>query len=141
MKRRLFVAIMAAAFAQQTVNAQPLDCSYNWSERWGSGWCDLKSPIKLAKNTCVSLSIGGSANQILVRVLKNGEDPNQPIGILDTKTVPKNRQVTVEFRKEYLNVVQISVHGGRKAWHIALGNQNGPATLQMVKQINCPDTK
>ena len=142
MKRKacLLVAFIVTLLSvQQTASAQPLDCSYGWSDRWGSGWCDLQAPMNLAEGACISLLIGGTANNILVRVLRDGEDPNQAVGLLGGPiSVPENRNVIVRLRRTYSNVVQISVHGGRKAWHIPLGNQNGPATLQLVEHVSCP---
>lgn len=140
-KAFLFIAFMAAVAAQQTVSAQPLDCSYGWSDRWGSGWCDLQAPMNLAEGACISLLIGGTANKILVRALRDGEDPNQAVGLLGGPiSVPQNRNVVVKLRRTYSNVVQISVHGGRRAWHISLGNNNGPATLQLIEYVSCQGT-
>jgi hypothetical protein len=138
-KAYLLVVFIAAMAVHGAVSAQPLDCSYGWSDQWGSGWCDFRAPMNLAQGICMRLLIGGTANQILVRVLRDGEDPNRPVGLLgDPMSVPKDRKVIIKLDRTYSNVVQISVHGGRKAWHISLGGQNGPATLQLVERVSCP---
>jgi len=123
------------------VIGQPLNCLLGSSSRWGSGWCEFEPPINLMKGTCLRLAIGGTANKVLIRILRAGEDPNEPIGLLRgciPFTVPNDRKIIISLERTYSNVVQISVHGGRQAWHCNLGSNNGPATLLMVEQVECP---
>lgn len=135
----LSVIIMCVLSITGAAIGQPLDCSYGASSQGGSGWCKLNAPMNLAEGLCMRLSIGGTADKILVRVLRDGEDPNTAVGLLgDPVSVPKDRKVIVKLGKRYSNVVQISVHGGRKPWNTPLGSQNGPATLDFVERIKCP---
>jgi len=137
----LLVVFIAVLSIEGSVIGQPLDCLFGSSSRWGSGWCDFEHPINLTEGTCLRLSIGGTANKILVRILRAGEDPNEPIGLLGNPiTVPNNRKIIIRLERTYSNVVQISVHGGPQAWHFNLGSNNGPATLLMVEQVECPTT-
>lgn len=118
---------------------QALGCSYGWSDQWGSGWCDIQPPMNLVDGSCIKLSIGGTANKVLVRVLRDGENPNVAIGLLgDPLSVPKDRKIIIKLGRTYSNVVQISVHGGRKPWNISLGNNNGPAKLDLAESVKCP---
>lgn len=139
----LLVVFIVVLFIERNIMGQPLDCLFGSSSRWGSGWCDFEHPINLTKGTCLRLSIGGTARRVLIRILRAGEDPNEPVGLLQgclPFTVPNNRKIIIKLEKTYSNVVQISVHGGRRAWQCYLGNNNGPAILLMVEQVKCPTT-
>ncbi|MBN1573111.1 MAG: hypothetical protein JW984_07945 [Deltaproteobacteria bacterium] len=146
MRRKLLLMVFMVVLvlsAGGTVIGQPLDC-YNYGEsiQYGSGWCDLKPPINLAEETCLKLTIGGTATKVLVRLLKGGEDPNSAVGLIgDPITVPSNRIIIVKLKKAYLNVVQVSVHGNPSPFGIDLGINNGPARLDMVEKVDCPAEK
>jgi len=137
----LLIAFIITIATHVPVSAQPLECTYSSSDQWGSGWCDLFPPMNLAEGVCLDLKIGGSANMILIRVLREGEDPNQSVGLIgEPIKLPDDREVTVNLRKTYSNVVQISVHGGPNPFRISLGSNNGPAKLQLVEHVNCPSS-
>ncbi len=101
------------------------------SPKWGSGWLDLSKVQKFHKGDKLRLKIGGSAGMILVRVLRQGEDPSQPVGIVgDPVKVPSNKIVEVTLDQDVSHVVHISVHGKANPFGMFdLGANNGPATL------------
>jgi len=57
--------------------------------KWGSAWIDLATPRDFKKGERLRLTLGGSgdpkkkpAEKVLVRLLRKGDDPNLPVGIL-----------------------------------------------------------
>jgi hypothetical protein len=123
------------SLAQTTLNG-----NIGSSGQYGSGWIDLFSMQNFKKGDNIRLTIGGSAQKILVRLLSAGQFPEQPVGILPGKDpekgnafvtkVPINRIVLVKLDSSYSNVIQISVHGGPNPWgQFPLGASNGPATI------------
>jgi hypothetical protein len=99
------------------------------SPQWGSGWIDLSS-TELKAGNHLRLTIGGSAEKVLVRILRQGEPPDSASGILDQFVVPEDRVIDVKLDQDFSGVRQISVHGGPNPWgQFPLGGGNGPATL------------
>jgi hypothetical protein len=107
------------------------------SSQWGSGWIDLVPVVDLRQGDKLKLTIGGTAKRIVVRLLAMGEDPSDPVGIVDTDVpVPQDRVVTVTLKEEHPRTVQISVHGGPNPWNkYSLGGGNGAATLQKAERL------
>jgi len=104
------------------------------SSQWGSGWIDL--PLtNINANETLRLSIGGSASEVLVRILKENESPDSPTGILGQFTVPNPRVIEFRAGQDFNNVKQISVHGGVNPWgQFPLGGGNGPATIMKAEK-------
>lgn len=108
-----------------------------FSSRWGSGWLDLATVTDFEKGHRLRLTIGGTAKNILVRLLAKGQFPDSSSGIVGgTVTVPQNRVVEVELQTDRKNIIQISVHGGPNPWgRFPLGGGNGPATIEAAYLI------
>lgn len=107
------------------------------SVKWNSSWIDLATPVALKAGDRVRLQLEGSkgnARAVIVRLLENGKDPNQPTGILTDKgiEVPEDQMIEVEVPRNFSQVVQLSVHGGTRAWSYYLGHLNGPARLAVA---------
>jgi hypothetical protein len=100
---------------------------------WGSGWIDLAALASFDARTKLKINVGGSATKILVRLLKDGQLPDQPVGVLGKYAVPSGRLLEVPITGKKANITQISVHGSPKAWTYHLGADNGPATIEEVE--------
>ena len=107
------------------------------SSRWGSGWLDLDTPTDFRKGDVLRLSIGGTAQKVLVRLLPQGRPPGSSTGILGgTISVPQNRVVEVTISSDRKGIIQISVHGGSNPWgKFSLGWDNGSATIESAELI------
>ena len=106
---------------------------------FGAGWLDLDPPADFDVGTRLSIKVGGTASNILVRLLPQGSNPNTPIGILEPSPVavpPRDRVVNVTLQAHQVEIRQISVHGSPTAFERSLGQGNGPATLEYVDA--CP---
>lgn len=121
----------------QFVHCEPLTGTPGASSRWGSGWLDLEKTTDFKQGDKLKLKIGGTAENIVVRLLSKGASPDNPTGIDGSKvTVPPNRIVEVTLREDHSNVIQISVHGGSNPWGMfQLGGGNGPATLLSAERV------
>lgn len=118
-------------------NVKRLSGDIGSSRNWGSGWLDLWQTMDFKKGDTLRLTVGGTASQIVVRLLSAGTDPNTPSGIDGgIISVPDNRVVDMVLSEDHENVVQISVHGGSNVWGLfPLGGGNGPASLVEVEII------
>lgn len=97
---------------------------------WSSAWLELSTPTLLKKGDTLRLEIAGDAKKVVVRLLPEGADPSKDTGVLGNPlAVSKGGTVEVPpLTRDYPKVVQISVHGGAKAWKQVLGTDNGPVT-------------
>jgi len=107
------------------------------SSSWGSGWLDLDTPTDFGKGDVLRLSIGGTAQKVLVRLLPQGQPTGSSTGILrETISVPKNRVVEITISSDRKDIIQISVHGGSNPWgKFSLGWDNGSATIESADLI------
>jgi hypothetical protein len=105
------------------------------SPEWGSGWIDLAPPVGLKRGATLNLVVGGSANRIVVRLLPEGGNPNDPVGIVEPDApVPPSKIVLLHLMEDHPKTCQISVHGGDNPWGMfPLGRGNGPASLQSAE--------
>lgn len=127
------VAASAAPVASAAAPCAALEGQVGTSDRWGSGWLDLKPPAELAAGSHLRVTVGGTATKVLVRLLRQGESPDSPSGVLGVFAVPADRIVDVTLKAATANVVQISVHGSPKPWSWDLGSSNGPANLSRIE--------
>jgi hypothetical protein len=98
--------------------------------RYGSGYIDLDRVTTFVQGEKLRLRIGGSAKHVVVRLLPAGSSPSEPVGIINTFSVPADRLIVLTLESQHPQVRQISIHGGPKPWDIYdLGGGNGPATL------------
>lgn len=140
--RRLLTLGMLTAFA--TVSGQPkpaiageLGGFIGYSDQWGSSWFDLGSIADFNKGDMIRVTLQDNrATSVLIRLLREGQSPENPVGIVGGRAVPVvNGSVTVTLQQDYPRIKQISVHGGRKAWHFDLGASNGPARVGMIERL------
>jgi len=111
--------------------------STGYSLQWQSGWLDLPPPHhNFAHGERLRLNVGGTATSIIVRLLSENMDPNDPSGIDGSVIkVPSNRVVEISLQQDHELVRQISVHGGENPWGLyPLGSKNGAATLSSVER-------
>src|SRR6267154_1246526 len=114
-------------------NCEKLSGEVGASSRWGSGWIDLAAELRRGER--LRVQVGGSATKVLIRVLRSGELPDDPVGIVGEFAVPANRIAEVVLKEDLKSVKQISVHGGPNPWgKFPLGSLNGPATLLGVER-------
>ena len=137
MKRLLVRMALLLAFVHLftlTSYAETLKGKIGTSSKWGSGWIILDKSVDFKRGDKIKLLLGGTAKKVLVRFLANGETADKPIGIEGgVINVPKNKIVLITISKEYKNVKQLSVHGGRNPWGLyPLGDNNGTATIMRV---------
>lgn len=117
-------------------HSEPLPGSIGQSTQWQSGWIDLSTMTDFKAGETLALSIGGTAKNIIVRLLSKGVAPDTPSGVDGgVVAVPEDRIVKIKLKEDHKNVIQISVHGGPNPWGLfPLGGGNGPATLQRVER-------
>lgn len=129
----------AAPEGETEVGPKPklLAGKYGSSSEWGSGWLDLATTTNFMRGDRLRLTIGGTADTILVRLLPKGKSPGSSVGIVaGAITVPENRIVEVVLDTDRKGIIQISVHGGPKPWgKFPLGGGNGAATLETAELI------
>ena len=103
---------------------------------WQSSWIDLTKATNFARGENIKITLRGSAENIVIRLLPSGAHPSSSDGIVgDVRKMPKDGVLRIQVPEERRNVVQISVHGGQKAWNINLGSKNGPVTLVGVERV------
>jgi len=118
-------------------NPQHLSGKTRSYPEWGSGALLLSTPTDFPKGTKLRLTIGGSAEKVMVRLLPEGDSPDSTSGIVGSPiTVPKDRVVEVTLDTARNRVTQISVHGGPNPWgKFPLPGSNGPATVEAIDVI------
>jgi hypothetical protein len=134
--------IVAAAQPEVTESkASKVDCWQRVQGRigssgdYGSGWLDLATMSDFKQGVRLRLVVGGTAQKVLVRLLPQGESPDRPSGIAGTFDVATSRKVVVTLDGDFLNVVQISVHGGPNPFGMfPLPGGNGPAFVTEVER-------
>jgi hypothetical protein len=106
------------------------------SAKWGVGWIELNKDTDFKKGEKLRLKVGGTATKILVRLLSDLSQDDDPVGIEGgVHDVPQDRVVEVVLSADYFGVKEISVHGNPEAWSWSLGKDNGPATLESVERV------
>ena len=117
--------------------AEPLACDYvPLAGGFGIGpdgnaWLDLQEVRDFPAGSQIRLKTGGNAQEILVRLLPDGEDPNEAVGVVGGFAIPEDREIAIVLDEAYSSVVQVSIHGGQP-WEFVLEGQNGAPTLQEV---------
>lgn len=118
-------------------NCQNVSGTPGASSQWGSGWIDVPTTTEFKKGENLRLALGGTATKVLVRILRTGESPDDPTGIVGQFDVPKSRTVEVTLKEDLKSIKQISVHGGPNPWgRFPLGGGNGPATLTSIERCS-----
>jgi hypothetical protein len=125
------LAFTAVAFAQPA--ALPGTKGSAVGDGWQASWLNLKPFVSFKRGDTLRITVGGSAENIVVRLLPADSDPSSPDGIEgDARKVPADKIVIVKLAGDRPTVKQISVHGGREAHGIPLGGNNGPVQLLSV---------
>ena len=104
------------------------------SRQYYSGWLDLQSITKFQIGDELIIRVGGTAQQVLIRLLPKDGDPSSPIEIVgNARRVPPDHVIRVILESNYSQIKQISVHGGPSPWgQYDLGATNGYATIVNV---------
>jgi hypothetical protein len=79
------------------------------------------------------------ARRVLVRFLRDREDPHEPVGILNQEgfPIPEDGVLEVTVPETFLRVRCVSVHGGENTWgRFPLGKGNGAPMLVRVAAQN-----
>jgi hypothetical protein len=115
-------------------NAQQLTGSVGNSSQWGSGWIDLDTITNFNPGDILVIRVGGTAEQVLVRLLSQGGDHSSSKGLLDGihQVPPPDNVIRIVLDQKYRKIAHISVHGNSNPFGISLGKNNGPATLLSV---------
>lgn len=126
------VAFLATVYAQPTF--EPVRGRIGASDKWQSGWLDLNTPTDFKQGDMLRIRVGGNARKIVIRLLPEGEKPDDPVGFEACDVpVPESRVVERTLGQDHPRIKQISVHGGPNPWGLCpLGGGNGPATLFSV---------
>jgi hypothetical protein len=131
----LFLAV-CVVLASPADAASVLKCTLGDSPRWGSAWCDLSPPQDFPAGTALEITLAtGGAKRVLVRLLPDGQSPDDPIGIIGGPIdVPSNNIVRVLIPTSQNSIKQISVHGGAAPWNMNLGSSNGNAKIVQISR-------
>jgi hypothetical protein len=88
------------------------------------------------KSTIVIKIDQPGASIVLVRLLSSEADPNSPLGIVGDKTlVQPGGLIKVKLEREYMDIQQISVHGGPNPWNYNLGSGNLGARILSITVV------
>jgi hypothetical protein len=133
----LILLMMAVVPAAAAPTVQVLQGTIGVDEHHGSGYLDLKKATTFHPGDRLRISVGGSAAMVVVRLLPEGSDPNDPnIIVRPSQIVPPGRVFDVVLGQDYPNIGQVSVHGNPKPWNLfPLGAGNGPALLLSVELL------
>ncbi|MGB8190635.1 MAG: hypothetical protein WCF67_01895 [Chitinophagaceae bacterium] len=128
---KLIIPFSIFILAGAEISAQQLEGRIYKSVEYGSGWIDLKKITDFKEGDTLIVRIIGTAKDVVVRLLPDGGDPNNPAGIVEgPRKVQVNSVVKVILDSDYNRIIQVSVHG-RNAFGL-MSESNGPAYLQSV---------
>ena len=113
----------------------PLQGQIGSSDEWGSGWIELERVTDFQAKSELRFEIGGTAEKILVRLLRAGADPNTDAGVLGKYDIPGDRRLSVKLPNARPEITQVSVHGGPKPFKRKLAPNNGGATIESVCHV------
>jgi len=140
MKNRFAIAVFALAavlFCGTSIRAEQLMGKIGSAvgADWQSSWMDLSTMTTFKTGEKLIITTHGSAENIVVRLLPQGAHPTSSEGIIGSIIrVPKDGILRIELKETHKNVVQISIHGGQKAWDFSLGDKNGPVNLVSIER-------
>jgi hypothetical protein len=138
---RTFIALFLFS-TSQVVFSETVQGETGTSPETDSGWLTLEKMSDFERGGKLLVHVGGTADKILIRMLRKGANPDYPKGMDGgTHEVPSDRLVEAVLERDHKDVVLISVHGGPKPWgFFPLGEDNGPATILGVKYFK-PEKK
>lgn len=130
---RIAGILIVLAYWSQSANAQSGTLVGNYGglsgDNWAAAWVDLEEVQDFFEGERLCLFIGGS-EFVLVRFLPQGaeeEDPRRDLGVDNGQhTVPESGALEITLVDNHPETVQISVHGGKRAWHHMFPEGNGP---------------
>jgi hypothetical protein len=129
------VAAMIAVLIGSTVQATPIIGKIGRSsgERWQSSYMDLSPHRDFVKGRRLKIRVAGTAKLVCVRLLPAGSSPDQAADLVATKIrVPAGGVLEVLLGEDHPKIRQISVHAGKEAWGMQLGEDNGEVDIQSI---------
>jgi len=106
---------------------------------WQSSWLSLADDQSFKKGDGLIITLDGDAEYVAVRLLPTTADPDSPDGLLgESEKVPADRVLIVTLTRDHPTVEQISVHAGRAAWDVELGEYNGKVLIVSVDRQRPP---
>jgi hypothetical protein len=101
---------------------------------WSTAYCDLSPSQNFSAGTMLHIKLApGGSSRVMVRLLTDKRNAKKRVGIIgNIITVPSNNQIDLIIPSAQSHVEQISVHGGRKAWDIDLGQNNGDPVIERI---------
>lgn len=135
----VFALSISPVCAQTTSTAndsQELIGQPGFDSQYGAGWLDLAPAETFRKGDRLRIKIGGTAKKVLVRLRPSTIPPTSSFGIVGGPiAVPDDREIILTIPELRENISQLSVHGGKIAWDIVLGDNNGPAKVVSVYRL------
>ena len=132
------IAVMFVVFAGLSHQSSAQSCPLQGtpgsasSGDWAAAWLDLREVQDFSADQRLCLHINGS-RYVLVRLLPEGEDPGNPVGIDNGQyTVPDSGALEITLEDDHPDTVQISVHGFKRAWDHVFPEGNGKPKLKRV---------
>jgi hypothetical protein len=122
-------------YSEARAHFEPLPGRIGSSESSAAGWLDLLGVTDFSRGDQLRLTVGGVANQVLIRFLPENADPSDAVGIEGGAIdVPPGRVVYLALGQDHPRTVQISCHGMERPWRLFwLGAGNGVAALRQVE--------
>lgn len=114
-----------------------LDGVTDFDKRMYCGWIDLGQSMHFKSGDRLLIRLGGTARQVLVRLLPAGQSASRCIGVVGgVVEVPASRILDIQLRTAHKNIVQVSVHGGPNPWGLyPMGGGNGIATVESIEVL------
>ena len=134
---RTAILAAVATFFGSTLLCQPLAGTPGSAagDRWQSSWLDIKPSISFKRGETLRLKLEGNAENVIVRLLPDGSQPESPDGIEGSvRKVPANRTLDIKLEGDHPNVKQISVHAGPEAFGQPLGPNNGKIRIISIER-------
>lgn len=131
----LWLLLVVSAASSYSQTADVLHGTIGKDSQWGSGWINL-APTTLIKGDVLQLSVGGTAKNVVVRLLEDPRRADSSEGVIGVFPVGSDRVVRVPIDADRTGIRQLSVHGGPNPWgQYDLGQGNGAATITGVQII------
>jgi hypothetical protein len=129
-------------FTSQVVFSETIQGETGTSPETDSGWLKLEKMSDFERGGKLLIHVGGTADKILIRMLRKGANPDYPKGMDGgPHEVPSDRLVEAVLERDHKDIVEISVYGGPRPFgFFPLGEDNGPATILNVKYFK-PEKK
>jgi len=131
-KTIMIIIVSCLTFCSTSILAGPLHGTIGSGAgaAWQSSWLDLNSNENFNKGDVLTITVQGNAENTLVRLLPAHSSPSSPTGVEGAvRKVPHNGIIKVMLTRKHINIRQISLHAGHKAWDTELGGNNGTVKI------------